>query len=171
MTVFITSDHHFYSDKIRKFWRRPFRNADEMNEVMIQRWNDVVKDGDTVFHLGDFADSWNYKRIAEIVERLNGSIIVIPGNHDSRRRLLKAGLSIADSYIVTINKLLLTHIPLKEIRNTDCVNVHGHIHTRRARGRRINICVEKTKYQPVPLEEVLHHAQIVLRRWRECSGE
>lgn len=163
MNVFLTADHHFNSDKIRKFWYRPFKNVEEMNEVMIERWNSVVREGDTVFHLGDFAEGWNWKSIAEIGDRLNGSIIIILGNHDNKRRLLKAGFSLADSYIVKINKLLLTHFPMREIRNNGSVNVHGHIHSRRTRGRRINVSVENTNYTPVLLEDVLSVANKLLK--------
>lgn len=164
MNVFITSDHHFFHRKIISFFDRPFRNIQEMNEVLIQKWNNKVKDGDLVFHLGDFAVCWNYKTIKEIKDRLNGNIILILGNHDNKTRILKGGISVADSYVVTINKLLLTHRPLRHIHTNGYVNVHGHIHNRRTKGKRINVCVEKTNYEPVELEKILEKANYLLDR-------
>lgn len=54
-----------------------------MNEKLIKNWNRVVSEGDTVFHLGDFAFGgsrlWN-----SIIPRLNGQIYLIKGNHDDK---------------------------------------------------------------------------------------
>lgn len=49
-----------------------------MDEKIIENWNKVVTKEDTVYHLGDFsfADPLPY------LERLNGTIILVPGNHD-----------------------------------------------------------------------------------------
>lgn len=52
-----------------------------MNRVMIQRWNEKVQPEDTVYHLGDF--SMSMRGIDQIVYGLNGTKILIPGNHDS----------------------------------------------------------------------------------------
>ena len=34
---------------------RPFASLAEMDDALIRRWNEVVRPGDTVWHLGDFA--------------------------------------------------------------------------------------------------------------------
>lgn len=78
---FLTSDTHFLHTNIIRFCHRPFTTVEEMNETMINNWNSVVRDGDTVYHLGDFA----FGRVREIInirEQLNGHIILIEGNHD-----------------------------------------------------------------------------------------
>ena len=164
MKIFITSDQHFHHGRIISFFNRPFRNVTEMNEVMIAKWNNKVKHGDVVFHLGDFSSAWNWKSIRDIRERLNGEIIIILGNHDKAGRLERAGFSIADSYIVKINNLLLTHKPLRKIRNNGSVNVHGHIHNQRTWGRRLNLSVEQTNYEPVELKDVMWMAKKVMER-------
>ena len=58
----------------------------EMNEFLIDIWNNTVYPEDIVYHLGDFC--WNSKpeRWAEFVDRLNGSIVLIKGNHDMGRK-------------------------------------------------------------------------------------
>lgn len=55
-----------------------------MDEALIERWNSVVKPDDIVFHLGDFAFATN-SRWKEIIQRLNGNIYLIVGNHDEIR--------------------------------------------------------------------------------------
>lgn len=52
--VFFTSDTHFNHTNIIQFCQRPFKNADEMNEVIMANWSNVVGKDDIIFHLGDF---------------------------------------------------------------------------------------------------------------------
>lgn len=79
--VFFTSDTHFNHSNIIRFCNRPFHNVEEMNETIIRNWNSVVAPDDIVFHLGNFclggAAEWT-----KILERLNGRIYLILGNHD-----------------------------------------------------------------------------------------
>lgn len=76
---FITSDHHFGHRNISTLCNRPLPGA-EMDEEMVRRWNSVVKEGDTVFHLGDF--SLSLKDARKWAPRLNGNIVLVAGNHD-----------------------------------------------------------------------------------------
>lgn len=80
--IFFTSDSHFNHNNIIRYCNRPFNNIDEMNEILIQNWNSVVKEDSIVFHLGDFAFCGSHKA-NEILSRLNGRIILIKGNHDN----------------------------------------------------------------------------------------
>jgi len=81
--IFFTSDTHFSHDKIIEYCKRPFKDANHMNEVMINNWNSVVGPDDIVFHLGDFA--WGGSQVwNSILDRLNGHIYLILGNHDEK---------------------------------------------------------------------------------------
>lgn len=79
--VYFTSDTHFNHTNILRYCQRPFRNVDDMNEQMIANWNETVSEDDVIFHLGDFclggAAEWT-----RILDRLNGKIYLIMGNHD-----------------------------------------------------------------------------------------
>ena len=79
--VFFTSDTHFYHGNIIRFCNRPFEDVEMMNETIISNWNNTVGLDDTVFHLGDFclggSAEWT-----KILDRLNGKIYLILGNHD-----------------------------------------------------------------------------------------
>lgn len=60
---------------------RGFASVDEMNELIISRWNDVVADGDEVFILGDLCMG-PIKESLKLISRLAGRKVLIPGNHD-----------------------------------------------------------------------------------------
>ena len=79
--VFFTSDTHFYHGNIIRFCNRPFKDVEVMNETIISNWNNTVGQDDTIFHLGDFclggSAEWT-----KILDRLNGKIYLIMGNHD-----------------------------------------------------------------------------------------
>jgi len=81
--VYLTSDSHFFHFNIIGSCNRPFKDENEMNEVMINNWNSVVNKDSVVFHLGDFA--WGgFNKWKEVRDRLNGRIVLIMGNHDRK---------------------------------------------------------------------------------------
>lgn len=47
---------------------------------MVKRWNDRVQPEDTVYYLGDF--SMKPSAMERFVKRLNGTIVLVAGNHD-----------------------------------------------------------------------------------------
>lgn len=66
-----------------KHCNRPFPSVDEMDEILTGNWNMLVKPGDTVYHIGDFAWwKWTQQRVNAQVKRLNGHKFLIYGNHD-----------------------------------------------------------------------------------------
>ena len=104
--TFFTSDTHFNHANIISFCNRPFKDVEQMNEVMIANWNHVIGKDDSVFHLGDFclggAAEWT-----KILDRLNGKIYLIMGNHDLKNirqgfisRALKVGIRKCGNYSV-----------------------------------------------------------------------
>lgn len=76
--IFFTSDLHFNHAAIMKFCNRPFASVEEMNEKLIENWNNVVGEKDIVFDLGDvcFKNKW------DCLDQLNGKHYLIYGNHD-----------------------------------------------------------------------------------------
>lgn len=76
---------HFHHQNIIKYCpesRGHLSSVEEMNEVLIQNWNSVVKDTDAVICLGDFAFA-NVHKTTEVFNRLKGIKFLIRGNHDS----------------------------------------------------------------------------------------
>ena len=81
--IWFTSDTHFMHYKIIEYCDRPYKDEYEMTEALINNWNSVVGPDDIVFHLGDFA--WGGSKIwNSILDRLNGHIYLILGNHDMK---------------------------------------------------------------------------------------
>lgn len=81
--VYFTSDTHFSHKLSRLHELRGVANAAEMDDLLVENWNAVVRREDVVYHLGDFA-LCGTGRLREILGRLHGRIIFIPGNHDRR---------------------------------------------------------------------------------------
>ncbi|MDE6434412.1 MAG: metallophosphoesterase family protein [Lachnospiraceae bacterium] len=76
------ADMHFYHENILdKMDKRGFETVEMMNEYMIRKWNAKVRENDEVVILGDFC--WGKaKQVNELLERLNGQLYLIRGNHD-----------------------------------------------------------------------------------------
>ena len=76
------ADCHFYHDRIcHEMDKRGFSGFEEMNEHMVKQWNAKVTSKDDVYILGDFSISKPDATI-KILERLDGKLHLIIGNHD-----------------------------------------------------------------------------------------
>ncbi|MDR3190053.1 MAG: metallophosphoesterase [Lactobacillaceae bacterium] len=152
MEFFIADTHFFHAELLtsRNFSPRPFDFLEEEHPAMIQAWNARVGELDTVYHLGDVAmlnhikpPKEAYALTLELLMQLNGHIVLIKGNHDTRdmlkyltkhNPLLSDGLpkfSFNDvGVIIKANhhQFFLTHYPLMFGRTDSSINLHGHIH-------------------------------------------
>ena len=81
MQTFFTSDTHFDDQYAIQYFNRPFKSVDEMNAVMVEKWNSIVSEQDTVYHLGDFTLD-DIGHFTKWVSQLNGNIQILPGSHD-----------------------------------------------------------------------------------------
>lgn len=137
--TFFTSDTHFNHANIIRFCNRPFKDVEQMNDVMIANWNSVIGKDDTVFHLGDFclggAAEWT-----KILDRLNGKIYLIMGNHDLkniRQGFISRFEHVAMQIRIEIGKkrIYLCHYPFLCFEGSykdDVWQLFGHVHTRRS---------------------------------------
>lgn len=81
MAVLFSSDHHFGHSNIIAFSSRSYDSVQEMNEKLILKWNETVMPSDLVYYLGDLCMG-KLKETLPLIKRLQGEIILIPGNHD-----------------------------------------------------------------------------------------
>lgn len=81
MSTFFISDTHWNHRNIIKYSNRPFKDIQEMNEILIDNWNRNVRPEDNIWHLGDFA-FMKVEQIQQLLPRLNGYKMFIAGNHD-----------------------------------------------------------------------------------------
>ena len=171
MTVFFTSDTHFGHSNIIEYSNRPFKNIEEHDEGLIEKWNKSVGRGDLVYHLGDFALSAP-KHAKNILRRLNGQIHFIYGNHDKRLKKDKEFLGMfawhGDYKEVTAppskRKLILFHFPIESWnkRHYGAYHLHGHCHGSLPSAEyqcRVDVGVDVWNYAPVPYEEIKKHME------------
>lgn len=84
-----------------------------MSWDLVYRWNNLVKPGDRVIHLGDFFCCHNrYDEVIDIIRSLNGDITLIPGNHDYQKNLYKKeGIEVINDTYLIVNDCMLSHYP------------------------------------------------------------
>ena len=162
MKVWVTADTHFGDEKIIDFCKRPFKNVDEMNEVLIRQWNGLVGPEDMVWHLGDFGFG-DKIQIQAWVAALNGEKRLIRGNHDtnSNQWYRDCGfLEVYDYPVVIKDFIILSHKPM-DIINQHSVfgNIYGHVHDdeRYIQTTAHTACVstERWNFSPILLDELL----------------
>ena len=79
--IYFTSDLHFCHEKMIRIMDRPFRDAADMEEGLVQNWNSRVTPEDEVYILGDVTMRGR-KEARQALERLNGRKYLVRGNHD-----------------------------------------------------------------------------------------
>lgn len=135
--TFFVADTHFGHRRVITFTNddgslmRPFESIEEHDEILVERWNSVVRPEDKVYHLGDVVMN---RSSLPIIKRLNGHKILVKGNHDifKASEYLDVGFEDIQGAIVFKSGYLLSHIPVHETElNRWRVNVHGHLHNNR----------------------------------------
>jgi len=76
--IHFTADLHLSHKKVILYQNRPFESVQDMNDALITYWNLKVDPDDLVYILGDFA----FFGSRDILPRLNGKKILLPGDHD-----------------------------------------------------------------------------------------
>lgn len=78
---FYIADCHFGHDAVRKLDGREFSSIEEMDAVMVERWNETVREKDEVVILGDLCMGKG-AQANELLGRLHGRKYLVTGNHD-----------------------------------------------------------------------------------------
>lgn len=170
---FFTADLHFGHKNVIPYCERPFADREEMTAGLIERWNSVVMPEDTVYILGDLS-FYGTGRTKEILARMNGSKILIRGNHDDVKSEEKAKalgmLSVSDSMTCAIGEEIfnMCHYPYegdsteverfleRHIPDDGRWLLHGHVHREwQVRGRQINVGVDVWNWTPVSEAHIL----------------
>jgi calcineurin-like phosphoesterase family protein len=155
--------------------RPQFDTVDQMNEYMMDMWNETVAPGDTIYHLGDVvygddSQEWMKKNW----NKLNGSKRLIVGNHDDIKFLSPGGFfkKVYMWRMFPEHRLLLSHVPLHSSslergapgQGINMLNVHGHIHQNSSpEGPYYNVSVENIAYTPVNIEDLAEKARMTLK--------
>ena len=142
MRYYIADSHFFHGALNTKMDRRGFESVEAMNEYMLRQWNRKVRKNDEVVILGDL--SWGKaEETNELLERLNGRLYLIQGNHD---RFLKNKDYNAGRFVWikpyeelqdNKRKVILCHYPIMcyngqyrvdENGNPKVYMLYGHVH-------------------------------------------
>ena len=149
MSIFFTSDLHLQHENLLRFSKpRPYQTIQEHDQGIIDNWNSVVKDNDTVYVLGDVSLHTNYDLLDIQLKQLNGHKHLILGNHDKPKehaRYLNSGIWESMRDYAKINLLaeyghnyevILFHYPIMEFDHAFsmksgrkfAIQLYGHIH-------------------------------------------
>lgn len=184
--IYFTSDPHYFHEAVIKFCQRPFKDAHSMNEELIKRYNAKVKENDVCIIVGDFSFG-SGEQTKAILRRLNGTKILVKGNHDKQNSANKFDLTV-ESMTIRIAGHLVTvkHYPLKWKRfshlmerlrryfkktknpkfldnmpeNSGQLHIHGHTHRKeRFVENQIHVGVDAWDYAPVSIVELGSYIQ------------
>jgi calcineurin-like phosphoesterase family protein len=179
--LWFTADLHFGHKNIITYEtaRSIYKTVEEMDEAIVNNWNNLVHPNDTVYLLGDVS-MCGTPRTLELLTALQGHIHLIKGNHDSRMKgSCKSRFeSIHDYMELKINKqlIVLCHYPFATWRNSHhgSWHLHGHSHGSSPRiGKRLDVGVDPQHMAPITIDEVryiLGEREIVLTDYHGKGG-
>lgn len=169
--IFFTSDLHLNHANILKYQPlRQGKNVDEMNNIIINNWNSVVTNRDTVYVLGDVVFGANNTHIyIYILSRLNGQKILIKGNHDSNSTNLNSYFAHVKDYYeldydfgdIHKQKIVMCHYAFKVWNKSHygSWNLYGHSHgTLAPVGKQLDVGIDAT----------LNYEKMV---WNRCRSQ
>lgn len=161
--LYFTSDLHIGHANVIKFCERPFKDLDEMHEVLINNYNSVVTDKDEVWFLGDLVYRADNDQI-KLYRHFRGHKHVVWGNHDKKyRSLLEPYFESAQDYKelnYEKHKFVMMHFPIHSWngRNRGSIHLHGHTHGTlpfNPELKRLDVGVDVHNYNPISFEQVL----------------
>lgn len=183
METFFSSDLHLSHARICELAYRPWTTVEEMNEGIIDRWNEVVGVDDEVYLLGDAVMGHRMETLP-LLARLNGTTRLLAGNHDYCHPMnpkAERWVSEYEKYveimpIQMIYKMgnmdvLLSHFPRGDIDHTEEVRyeewrptdmdlpiLHGHTHGSEGRlhdGNQVDVGIDAWEFYPVSVDTLI----------------
>lgn len=131
--IWFWADCHFSHANIIKYCNRPFQSVEEMDEILVARWNDRVSNSDKIYLLGDFMFTRRKNEPDALLDRLNGQKFLIIGNHDAKPTRNAKGWNATyrlKKIVVDNQKIVLCHYPMFSWQGS-CHGswmLHGHCH-------------------------------------------
>lgn len=170
---FLISDTHFGHTNIIKYCDRPFKDCDQMLEVIVNNYNNLVSHSSKVLFMGDIFFT-GFDNSCDIMHSLNGSKYLLRGNHDKRltdSQFARMGfVEIYGTYQKTKidgSGVYLSHYPFNGYSKDNrygkyrppidgTVIVHGHTHDkhRLTLQNTVHIGVDAWDFGPAPIGEV-----------------
>jgi len=174
--TYLIGDTHFDHENIIRYCKRPFSSLEEMNNLMLDNWNNTVDKDDFVFFMGDMAFGKGSRQADYWLKQLNGDIVFFRGNHDRSNKIRYTQSMI----LQTLGKDFLflhdtRHVPL----GWNGWVVHGHNHNNylskfplvNGERKTINVGVELINYKPLLLEDLINEDLMNIKRWNDLESE
>lgn len=182
--IYFTSDEHYGSKRTLNLSKRPFKNPDQMDEVIISNFNSIVKNEDDVWHLGDFGDFTNLRY-------LPGYHHLIMGNYEweeckkkfnndfqeyKKYLLMDVGfIDVFPSHHLIINHVIykMVHEPQYCVKDAkyapkEIFNLFGHIHGRQMVKRYgIDVGVDAHHFFPISIDDVDFYRNAIMNHYDE----
>lgn len=174
--LYIYSDPHFGHEKVIKYNQRPFKTVEEMDEYLIEKWNETVRKKDEIIILGDFTLSNNARKY---LDSLNGRIKVLENRtHHDRSWIRKKEQTENIELLPPIYRqkwyhqiYILCHFPIYKWENSDhgSFHLHGHSHGNLIYPEHIRNYLDCGvdsvykiwgEYRPINLEEIAEYMRI-----------
>jgi len=158
--IWFTADYHLFNENVIEYCKRPYKNSQHMNKVLIMNYNRLVSVDDTVYFLGDLSlKGIEFKpSLNALVGKMNGEKHLILGNHDrlSVRDYLEMGFeSVHSSLDLDLEGLRLVHDPTIAYTYPSQIFLAAHVHTLYVTYKNIiNVGVDAWNYNPVSLEQI-----------------
>ncbi len=160
MTIWFTADLHLGHAKVilPSYSDRPFRDVNEMDAALIERWCARVDPSDEVYVLGDFAFAGS-GRSKGLLAALPGRKYLLRGNHDRDARASHGWGWIKDYHELKVDevRVVLMHYPIHSWRGRSrgSYHLHGHSHGLESpHQRRLDVGVDLWDYRPLSWTEV-----------------
>lgn len=166
--IYFTSDLHFNHDRDFIYKPRGFINIYEMNNTLIDNWNSIITEEDTVYVLGDLMLG-NSDEGIELIHHLKGNIKIILGNHDTDRRIEYynnssniVDIKFADRIKYKKYTFYLSHYPTYVDNINDAIIwcLSGHTHSKEKFQEEFpynyNVSVDAHNNRPVFIEEIIN---------------
>lgn len=169
--LYFISDTHFNHNRSFVYTPRGFNSIEEMSETIITNWNNKITNEDDVYVLGDFFLGNDFEYITNTLNRLNGKIHIIIGNHDTDKKIELYGntsniFDIQYATMIKYNKRLfyLSHYPtftstLTTNPDNAIINLFGHTHSEdkfyEDRPYMYNVACDAHNCTPVSIEEII----------------
>lgn len=165
--IYITSDLHLGHDRDFIYGPRGFSNIKEHDETIIKNWNEIVKNEDIVYILGDIMLNDNKKGLAYL-KSLKGKKKFIRGNHDNDERwklIRQVGEIIGYATIIEYNgdRFYLSHYPTittpkDVIKSHSLYCLYGHTHSKEKfyndNPNIYNVSVDANDLKPISIEDI-----------------
>ncbi|MFH1637655.1 MAG: hypothetical protein ABIB71_04500 [Candidatus Woesearchaeota archaeon] len=158
MAKYFTSDWHLNETRIGDFnpFFRPFKTVQEQNRTIINNTNEIVKEDDQLYILGDVA--MDEKGVSLLDQIYCENRILIVGNYDEDKldSLQKHFKEIRDDMELKVGNIdcYLNHYPIN--RRPDKFNIVGHIHGLwKVKPNMVNIGADAWHFRPVSEKEIL----------------